>query len=161
MRTTASEPAQRPAGAVGQELQLAGTLEVIEVVEGPGHRTGGDDDAMIGQEQHGLVAQRRAHALALRIVWHRAAVVVVIGDPAVEFSAGLADPVERATGGDEKRRRLRHVPCMTQVARALPRWIREWMKKAVASAAPPPASTLPAASTSSRSPARISDQCSP
>ncbi len=77
--------AQRAPGGHGEQLPLAGFLEVVKTIEGCRDRGAHDDGAVIAHHQNIVVAEDGRFAVAFARGERGALAVLVIGDLAVEL----------------------------------------------------------------------------
>src|ERR1700726_2649076 len=91
LRDRLLDPAQRAVRGHGQQLPLAGLLQVVEPIEGGGHRGPHHDRAMIAHHEHVLVAQDACLALPFAYRKGGALTVLVVGDFAEELQPGERD----------------------------------------------------------------------
>src|SRR6202165_1548602 len=92
-----------------QQLQPAGTLEVVKGIEGFGDRWPDDDHAVVGEEQDALRAQHAGEAVAFGIVEHQPVIRVVVGDVVVKAQRVLLDHLQPAVLDEGQRGGVRHM----------------------------------------------------
>jgi hypothetical protein len=92
-----------------EHLEAAGALEVVQEVERLGDARPHHDHAVVGEEEHALVAEHRRQPVALGGIHHEPVVRVVIGDVVIEAQGVLLDHLQPAVLEQRQRGRVRHV----------------------------------------------------
>ena len=91
------------------DLNLGRALDVVKPIIGVGDRLADRADAVIGHEQHGLVADDLGEAIAFLGLESRAGVLVVVGNFIHHPDLGLANLLDARVLEACKRARIRHV----------------------------------------------------
>jgi len=99
----------RQSGCVCQNLHLAGSFEVIQVVEGPGDTASDDDHTMVGQKQDPAASQSFRDTVSLFIVQSETSIIIVVSDVVVEPQRILADHLQSSLVQRRDRCSVRHV----------------------------------------------------